>query len=199
MTALQLTIVAILFQHYQPLLTPVLQHLPDGVVGHVGSLYRYRVLHSLLEGKLDIQSFKDGVVLASLLSFTVHTTRIVTTLESVLNAVAEEVEGVLQQRVGYYVVGLQHGGCLRLQQHFLPQAWLLFQLRLRSTQSVLLNQRLTYLAEHQATRHSLRRHTDTEALTGTRAVVVLHRFQTDALHPFATLCLQFRQHHLAIH
>ena len=35
MTALQLTIVAILFQHYQPLLTPVLQHLPDGVVVHV--------------------------------------------------------------------------------------------------------------------------------------------------------------------
>ena len=68
MTALQLTIVAILFEHYQPLLTPVLQHLTDGVVVHIGSLYRYRVLHSLLEGKLDIQSLKDRIVLAALLS-----------------------------------------------------------------------------------------------------------------------------------
>ena len=96
MTALQLTIVAILFQHYQPLLTPVFQHLADGVVVHVGTLHRYRVLHSLLEGKLDVQSLKDRVVLATPLSLAIGTACIVATLESVLNAVAEEVEGVLQ-------------------------------------------------------------------------------------------------------
>ena len=34
MTALQLTIVTILFQHYEALFSPVLQHLAHGVVVH---------------------------------------------------------------------------------------------------------------------------------------------------------------------
>ena len=72
MTALQLTIVTILFQHYEALFSPVLQHLTHGVVVHVGTLHRYAVLHSLLEGELDIQSLKDRVVLAALLSLTMR-------------------------------------------------------------------------------------------------------------------------------
>ena len=59
MTALQLAIITILFQYHQPLLAPILQHLPDGVVVHVSTLYGYRVLHSLLERELDVQSLKD--------------------------------------------------------------------------------------------------------------------------------------------
>ena len=96
MTALQLTIVTILFQHYEALFAPVLQHLTHGVVGYVGTLHRYRVLHSLLEGELDIQSLKDRVVLAAFLSLTILSACIVATLESILDAVAEEVEGILQ-------------------------------------------------------------------------------------------------------
>ena len=59
MTALQLTIITVLFQHHEPLLAPILQHLPDSVVINVSTLYGYRVLHSLLERELDIQSLKD--------------------------------------------------------------------------------------------------------------------------------------------
>ena len=73
MTALQLTIVPVLLQHHESLLAPVLQHLANGVVVHVSPLHRYRMLHSLLERKLDVQSLKDGVVLTTLLSFTVQT------------------------------------------------------------------------------------------------------------------------------
>ena len=120
MTALQLPVVAVLLEHHKSLLAPVLQHLAHGVVVHPGTLHRYAVLHGLLEGKLDVQALKDGVVLAALLPLTVHAVRIVAALEGVLYAVAEEVEGVLQERVGYHVVGLQHRGGLRLQQQFLP-------------------------------------------------------------------------------
>ena len=38
MTTLQLTIVTILFQHYEALFSPVLQHLTHGIVVHVGTL-----------------------------------------------------------------------------------------------------------------------------------------------------------------
>ena len=97
MTALQLTIVAVLFQHHEPLLAPVLQHLSYGIVGHVGTLHRHRLLHRLLKRKLDVQSSEDRVVLAALGAITVQAACIVATLESVLYAVAEEVESVLQQ------------------------------------------------------------------------------------------------------
>ena len=120
MTTLQLTIITILFLYHELLFAPILQHLPHGVMVHVGTLHRHRLLHSLLERELDVQSLKDGVVLAALGALTVHIAGIVATLEGVLYAVAEEVERVLQQRVGYHVVDLQHRGRLRLQQHLLP-------------------------------------------------------------------------------
>ena len=110
----------ILFQYHQLLFPPVLQHLPDGVVAHFGAFYRYRVLHRLLKRKLDVQSLKDRVVLAAFLSFAILPARIVATQESVLYAVTEEVERILQQLVGYHVVSLQHRGCLRLQQELAP-------------------------------------------------------------------------------
>ena len=96
MTALQFTIITVLLEHHKSLLAPVLQHLANGVVGYVATLHRYRVLHSLLKSKLDIQSLKDRVVLAALLSLTILSACIVATLESILDAVAEEVEGILQ-------------------------------------------------------------------------------------------------------
>ena len=116
MTALQLTIIAVLFEYHESLFAPVFQHLADGVVGHVGTFDGNRMLHGLLERELDVQSLEDRVVLAALGALTVLSAGIVAAQESVLDAVAEEVEGVLQQRVGNHVVGLEHRGCLRLQQ-----------------------------------------------------------------------------------
>ena len=106
---------SILFEYDQPLLAPVLQHLPHGIVVHIGTLYRYRMLHSLLERELDIQSLKDRVILATLLSLPVQTACIVATREGVLDTVTEEIEGILNERVGYHVIDLQHRGRLRLQ------------------------------------------------------------------------------------
>ena len=96
MTTLQLTIVTVLLEHHESLLAPVLQHHPNSVVVHVGTLHRHRVLHRLLKRELDVQSLKDRVVLATLLSFTILPTRIVATLESVFYAIAEEIKRVLQ-------------------------------------------------------------------------------------------------------
>ena len=93
MTALQLTIITVLLEHYEALFSPVLQHLTHGVVVHTGTLHRHRLLHSLLEGELRVESLEDGVVLAASLSLTAC---VVATLEGVLYAVAEEVEGILQ-------------------------------------------------------------------------------------------------------
>ena len=95
MTTLQLAIITILFQYHEPLLAPVLQHLANGVGVDIGTLHCYRVLHCLLESKLDVKSLKDRVVLAALLALTVLSACIVTTQESVLYTVAEEVEGIL--------------------------------------------------------------------------------------------------------
>ena len=81
MTALQLPVVTILLEHHKPLLAPVLQHLPHGVVIHIGTLYCYRMLHRLLERELNIQSLKDRVVPAALLTLTVQTACIVATRE----------------------------------------------------------------------------------------------------------------------
>ena len=97
MTALQLTIVTVLFEYHESLFAPVFQHLTHGVLGHVGTLDGYRMLHGLLEGKLDIQSLKDRVVLAALGALAVLSAGIVATQKGMLNAVAEEEEGVLQQ------------------------------------------------------------------------------------------------------
>ena len=58
------------------------------------------MLHRLFEGELHVQTLIDRVVLASFRSFAVLTSCIVTTVESVLDAVAEEEEGILQERVG---------------------------------------------------------------------------------------------------
>ena len=63
----------------------------DCVIGNPCALHSYRVLHRLLEGELRVQSFEDGVVLATLLSLTVLASRIVTTRKGILYAVAEEV------------------------------------------------------------------------------------------------------------
>ena len=59
---------AIVGQKDQSLLAPVLQHLLNGVAFHTGALHGNALLHSLLERELDVQSPKDGVVLAALLS-----------------------------------------------------------------------------------------------------------------------------------
>ena len=91
MTVLQLPIIPVLFLYHKPLLAPVLQHLPHGVVVHIGTLYRHRMLHRLLERELDIQSLKDRIILATLLSLTVQTACIVATREGVLDTVTEEV------------------------------------------------------------------------------------------------------------
>ena len=72
------------------------------------------MLHRLLKRELDIQSLKDRIILATLLTFTVQTACIVATREGVLDTVTEEIEGIFNERVGYYIVGLQHRGCLRL-------------------------------------------------------------------------------------
>ena len=53
---MNLSILTILFQHYEALFSPVLQHLTHGVVVHVGTLHRYAVLHSLLEGEPNSES-----------------------------------------------------------------------------------------------------------------------------------------------
>ena len=91
MTTLQLPVIPILFQHYKPLIAPILQHLAYGVVVHIGTLYRNRMLHSLLVRELNIQSFKDGVIFSTLLSPTVYASCIVATHERILYAVSEEI------------------------------------------------------------------------------------------------------------
>ena len=48
---------SILLEHHKPLLAPVLQHLPNGVVVHVGTFYRYRMLHRLLEQSRLVKAF----------------------------------------------------------------------------------------------------------------------------------------------
>ena len=72
------------------------------------------MLHRLLERELDIQSLKDRVILATLLTLTVQTACIVATREGILDTVTEEIEGIFNERVGNHVIGLQHRGCLRL-------------------------------------------------------------------------------------
>ena len=64
MTALQFTIITVLFQHHKPLLTPVLQHLANGVTRYVGTLYADAVLEGSLEAELHVQTLKDRVNLA---------------------------------------------------------------------------------------------------------------------------------------
>ena len=157
------------------------------------------MLHGLLKRKLHIQSTENTIVLATLGAFTIHTASIIATLEGVLYAVAEKVQGILQQLVGNHIVGIQHGWCLRFQQQFFPQPGLLFQLCLGTGQAVLLYQCFAHLAQHQAARHSLGCYAHAETLTGTGAVVVLHRFQSYFLQPLPTPCLQLGQHYLAVH
>ena len=113
MTALQLPIIPILFLYHKPLLAPVLQHLPHGVLIHVGTLHGHRTLHRLLERELEIQTLIDGVVPAALRSFSIQVARIVATHESVLDTVAEEVEGILNERISNHVIDLQHRELLR--------------------------------------------------------------------------------------
>lgn len=62
---------------------------------------------------------------------------------------------------------------------------------------MLLDQRLSHLAEHDTCHHSHRGGTDTKTLAGFHFVVILHRFQSDLFQPFPTLCLQLRQNDFA--
>ncbi len=55
----RLPVLTIVGQDDQPLLSPVLQHLPYGIVGYVGTLHGNRLLHGLFCGKLPVQTFVD--------------------------------------------------------------------------------------------------------------------------------------------
>ena len=81
----------------KPLFAPVLQHLRDGVASDPSPLDGYAVLHGLLKRKFHIQTCIDAVVLAPLRSFSTGIAHIVATVKSVLDAVAEEVERILQE------------------------------------------------------------------------------------------------------
>ena len=137
----------------------------DAISSDVSPFDSNRLLHRLLKTELLIQSLEDGVVLARFLSL-IAFARIVTTIKGIFNAMTEEVERILHQRVGYHVVGAQHLRRLCLQQHLLPEIGILLQLCLCSVQPVLLDKLLTHLTEHQATDHSLGCHADPDALTG---------------------------------
>ena len=67
-----------------------------------------------------IQSVKDRIILAYSFSL-VDFASIVATIKGILNAMTEEVERILHQRVSNHVVGAQHLRRLCLQQHLLPE------------------------------------------------------------------------------
>ena len=127
---LQFPVLFIIYSLNQTLLAPVLQHLDNAVARHSGAFHSHRVLHCLIFGKLWIQSLKDRIILTRLQTLPTHASRIVTTTESILDTVAEEIEGILYQRLGYHIIDLQHLWCLGLQQLFLPEVGLLLQLTL---------------------------------------------------------------------
>ena len=64
---------------------------------------------------------------------------------------------------------------------------------------MLLNQRLSHLAEQDAGHHSHRSRTDTETLTGFHLVIILHGLQANLFQPLPTLGFQFGQFHLSLH
>ena len=92
----------------------------DAISSDVSTLDSNRLLHRLLKTELLIESLEDGVVLARFLSL-ITFARIVAAIKGILNAMTEEVERILHQRVGYHVVGTQHLRRLGLQQHLLPE------------------------------------------------------------------------------
>ena len=97
---LRFAIVPLVHLIYQALVAPVLEHHAHLVGGHRGTLHGNGLLHGLLEGEGVVQAAEDGVVLAKAHAIVAC---IVTRLESTLDAVAEEVERTVEQRVGYHV------------------------------------------------------------------------------------------------
>ena len=92
--------------HDETLPFPVLQHLVYCIPSHTRSFDGNAVLHSLINVEFDIQSFKDGIVLTNTL--TLIASCIVTAVESVLDAVAEEEESVLEERVCDDTIDIHH-------------------------------------------------------------------------------------------
>lgn len=133
-------IISILGINDQVLMAPVLQHLMNAVVGNTSAFYRNSLLLSLFEGELHVEPLKDVVVSASFRSNTVFTTGIAAAVESILDSVAEEVQGVVKQGVCNDIESLQHLGRLSFQQLFLPQVRILLQPCFGTVESILTNQ-----------------------------------------------------------